>query len=63
MLTLHCVTMLSYTFDGTRIDTQKEKARGKKTSPTSITGSIYAVTTSMQTLKTRGHDESWTLRS
>lgn len=57
--------MLSYIFDDTHKDTQKEKerARGKKTSPTSITGSIYAVTTSMQKLKILGHDESWTLRS
>lgn len=58
--------MLSYTFDDTHKDTQKEKERErerKKTSPTSLTGSIYAVTTSMQKLKTIGHDESWTLRA
>lgn len=59
--------MLSYTFDDTHKDTQKERkrerSRGKKTSPTSLTGSVYAVTTSMQKLKTIGHDESWTLRA
>lgn len=58
--------MLSYTFDDTHKDTQKEREREierKKTSPTSLTGSIYAVTTSMQKLKTIGHDESWTLRA
>lgn len=77
MLTLHCVTkkikdnsnsnhnviLHIRRYSQRYTERKREIERKKKTSPTSLTGSVYAVTTSMQKLKTIGHDESWTLRA